>query len=120
MHEIGTEERTYMTGVFPFIKAGKREELAMICNQLGISNHANAETEWVKTDVINDAVYWEGNPVKYEVIPDVRGMTLRDAIYVLENLGLEVQVKGRGRVSTQSRTPGGRIAKGSTIKLQLS
>ena len=120
MHEIGTEERTYVTGVFPYIKAGKRDELTMICNQLGISNHAKAETEWVTTDVINDAVYWKGNPVKYEVVPDVRGMTLRDAIYVLENLGLEVEVKGRGRVATQSMTPGGRLTKGSTIKLKLS
>ncbi|WP_425390795.1 penicillin-binding protein [Ekhidna sp.] len=120
MHEIGTEERTYVTGVFPYIKAGKREELTMICNQLGISNHAKSETEWVTTDVINDAVYWEGNPVKYEVVPDVRGMTLRDAIYVLENLGLEVEVKGRGRVATQSMTPGGRLTKGTTIKLRLS
>ncbi|MEQ6165975.1 penicillin-binding protein [Ekhidna sp. MALMAid0563] len=120
MHEIGTEERTYVTGVFPYIKAGKRDELTMICNQLGISNHAKAETDWVTTDVINDAVYWEGNPVKYEVVPDVRGMTLRDAIYVLENLGLEVEVKGRGRVATQSMTPGGRLTKGSTIKLKLS
>lgn len=120
MHEIGTEERTYVTGVFPYIKAGKREELTMICNELGISNHAKTESEWVTTDVINDAVYWKGNTVKYEVVPDVRGMTLRDAIYVLENLGLEVRVNGRGRVATQSLTPGGRIAKGSTIKLQMS
>lgn len=120
MHEIGTQERTYVTGVFPYIKAGKRDELAMICNELGISNHAKTEAEWVKTDVINDAVYWKGNSVKYEVIPDVRGMTLRDAIYVLENLGLDVEVKGRGRVATQSMTPGGRLTKGSTIKLNLS
>ncbi|MEQ8903905.1 penicillin-binding protein [Ekhidna sp.] len=120
MHEVGTEERTYVTGIFPYIKAGKRDELTMICNELGISNHTKTEAEWVKTDVINDAVYWKGNTVKYEVIPDVRGMTLRDAIYVLENLGLEVKVNGRGRVATQSLAPGGRIAKGSTIKLQMS
>ncbi|MEP0987749.1 penicillin-binding protein [Ekhidna sp.] len=120
MHEIGTQERTYVTGVFPYIKAGKRDELTMICNELGISNHANTEAEWVKTAVINDAVYWEENKVKYEVVPDVRGMTLRDAIYVLENLGLEVKVNGRGRVATQSMTPGGKVTKGSTIKLQMS
>ncbi|MEO9872103.1 penicillin-binding protein [Ekhidna sp.] len=120
MHEIGTQERTFVTGVFPYIKAGKRDELTMICNELGISNHAKTESEWVKTRVINDAVYWKENSVKYEVVPDVRGMTLRDAIYVLENLGLDVEVDGRGRVSTQSMTPGGKIAKGSTIKLQMS
>ena len=119
MHEIGTQERTYQTGVFPYIKSGKREELAMICNELGISNHSKSEAEWVKTSVINDAVYWKENKVKYEVVPDVRGMTLRDAIYVLENLGLDVEAKGRGRVSTQSMTPGGKVTKGSTIKLQM-
>ncbi len=120
MHEIGTSENTHVTGVFPYIKAGKKDELSMICNELGISNHAKSESEWVKTNVINDAVYWTENKVKYEVVPDVRGMTLRDALYVLENLGLEVKVNGRGRVSTQSMTPGGKIVKGSTIKLQMS
>lgn len=120
MHEIETAERIALTGIFPYIKAGKMEELSMICNEFGISNHAKGESEWVKTNVINDAVYWTENQVKYEIIPDVRGMTLRDAIYVLENLGLEVKVDGRGRVATQSITPGGRLIKGSTIKLQMS
>ena len=73
----------------------------------------------MKTNVINDAVYWTENQIKHEVVPDVRGMTLRDAIYVLENLGLEVKVDGRGRVTTQSMTPGGKLIKGSTIKLQM-
>ena len=120
MHDIGTEEKTYVTGVFPYIKAGNKDELSMICNELGISNHSKSESEWVKTDVINEAVYWTENKVQYEIVPDVRGMTLRDAIYVLENLGLEVKVDGRGRVATQSMTPGGRLVKGSTIKLQMS
>ena len=119
MHEVESNKRVAKTGIFPYIKAGNRDELTMICNQLGISNHSKAETEWVTTKVINDAVYWEGNSINYEVVPDVRGMTLRDAIYVLENVGLEVKVAGRGRVSTQSLTPGGKITKGSTIKLQL-
>lgn len=120
MHEIKSDDDTYVTGVFPYIKAGKKDELSMICNELGISNHSKAEGEWVKTEVINDAVYWTENKVRYEIVPDVRGMTLRDAIYVLENLGLEVKVNGRGRVSTQSMTPGGKIIKGATIKLQMS
>jgi len=120
MHEIGTGEKARIAGVFPYIKAGKKDELAMICNELGISNHAKGDSEWVKTQVINDAVYWTENAVKPKVIPDVRGMTLRDAIYVLENLGLEVKADGRGRVATQSMTPGGRLIIGSTIKLSLS
>ncbi len=120
MHEIEHANNYFLTGVFPYIKAGKKDELSMICDELGISNHSKSESEWVKTNVINDAVYWKENKVKYEIVPDVRGMTLRDAIYVLENLGLEVKVNGRGRVATQSMTPGGKIIIGSTIKLQMS
>ncbi len=120
MHDIGTSESALVTGVFPYIKAGKKDELSMICNELGISNHSKSDSEWVKTQVINEAVYWTENKVNYEVVPDVRGMTLRDALFVLENLGLEVKVAGRGRVATQSMTPGGRLVKGSTIKLQMS
>ncbi len=120
MHEIEAGDAAYVTGVFPYIKAGKKDELSMICNELGISNHSDGASEWVKTKVINDAVYWTENKVKHEVVPDVRGMTLRDAIYVLENLGLQVKVDGRGRVATQSMTPGGRLIKGSTIKLRMS
>ncbi|GAB4231359.1 MAG: penicillin-binding protein [Ekhidna sp.] len=120
MHDIEAAESSYVTGVFPYIKAGKKDELTMICNEFGISNHSKTEQDWVKTDVINDAVYWEGNSISYERVPDVRGMTLRDAIYLLENLGLEVKVEGRGRVVTQSMTPGGKLLKGSTIKLQMS
>ncbi|MEP1095937.1 MAG: penicillin-binding transpeptidase domain-containing protein, partial [Cyclobacteriaceae bacterium] len=119
LHEI-REEGTEVTGVFPYIKAGKQDELTMICNEFGISNHSMGEAEWVKTDVIDQAVYWEANTIDYEKVPDVRGMTLRDAIYVLENVGLEVEIDGRGRVSTQSQTPGGRLIKGSTIKLRMS
>ena len=41
----------------------------MICNELGISNHSKSASEWVKTSVITDAVYWKDNKVKYEVVP---------------------------------------------------
>jgi cell division protein FtsI (penicillin-binding protein 3) len=54
------------------------------------------------------------------VMPDVTGMGLKDAVYLLENSGMQVQVLGRGKVHAQSVTPGTRIAKGQTITLQLS
>ncbi len=120
MHEVESHEHQSIFGIFPYIKTGKQDELTMICNQLGISNHSKEKAEWVTTTVMSDAVYWQGNDMEYGKVPDVRGMTLRDAIYVLENLGLEVKVKGKGRVSTQSITPGRKINNGLTIKLQLS
>ncbi len=55
-----------------------------------------------------------------DVVPDVRGMGLKDAIYMLERFGLQVLVYGKGKVQTQSITPGAKVIKGQSIILQLS
>ncbi len=53
-------------------------------------------------------------------VPDVNGMGLKDAIYLLEKAGLQVKVQGRGKVQLQSIAPGTKAIKGETIILQLS
>ena len=118
LHTIGMEKNT-ITGVFPHIKSGKRDELSMICNELGISNHTQTQSEWVTTNIVNDAIYWKENQITDDHIPNVRGMTLRDAIYILENMGLKVSVSGKGRVKYQSLHPGQKVRKGITIKLNM-
>ena len=52
-------------------------------------------------------------------VPDVTGMGLRDAVYLLENAGLHVQVTGSGTVTAQSLAPGSAAVKGQSILLQL-
>ena len=53
-------------------------------------------------------------------IPDVKGLGLKDAVYVLENMGLKVSASGRGKVIYQSLTENSAFNKGETIKLQLN
>jgi len=54
------------------------------------------------------------------IVPDVTGMGVKDAVYMLETNGLQVTVKGKGKVKEQSITPGTEIVKGQAIILQLS
>lgn len=120
LHDYMSPSREEFAGVFPVIRSGNHNDLKFICNELGISNHSQAAAEnWVKTKVAGQAVYWTPNQVQGNKVPDVRGMTLRDALYVLENLGVQVQSKGRGRVSTQSLLPGTNITASTKIKLTL-
>lgn len=56
---------------------------------------------------------------KYQVVPNVSGMSGMDAIALLENLGLRVKVKGNGKVTSQSLKPGEKIKPQKTIVLQL-
>ncbi len=58
--------------------------------------------------------------VRQQVMPNVRGMGLKDAIYLLENMGLKVAIRGRGKIAMQSVAPGTALAKGITVILELS
>ncbi|MCC6286513.1 MAG: transpeptidase family protein [Chitinophagaceae bacterium] len=58
--------------------------------------------------------------VAEQVVPDVKGMGLRDALFLLENMNLKVQVKGKGKIINQSLAAGQAIGKGQTIMLELN
>ena len=120
LHVAMEKKATLDPGVFPTIRAGRQEELTMLCNELGVSNHTNTDEEWIKAVRNGNAVNWRKNTVIRGLVPDVQGMTLRDAIYLLEKNGLNVSHQGKGRVQEQSLSPGTRISKGSRIYLQLS
>ena len=60
------------------------------------------------------------NNVKQQLMPNVKGMGLKDAVYLLENMGVKVKISGKGKVSGQSIAPGTALAKGLTVILDLS
>ncbi|SNS03034.1 cell division protein FtsI (penicillin-binding protein 3) [Belliella buryatensis] len=108
------------TDEFPFIQAGKVDELQLLCNKFGISNHYNDGGEtWVKSTVVNKSIQWKANKVEAPTVPDVSGLSLRDALYVLENKGLRVVYQGKGRVKNQSINPGATFSQNSVISLVL-
>jgi cell division protein FtsI (penicillin-binding protein 3) len=120
LHLAMEKKKVLTPGVFPMIRAGKQDELTMISNELGVSNHSTTEEDWIKAARRGNAVVWKKNVVAKNLVPDVTGMTFRDAIYLLERSGLNVGYHGKGRVAGQSLSPGSRISKGSRIYLRLS
>ena len=53
------------------------------------------------------------------LVPNVVGMGAKDAVYLLESVGLQTSLNGMGRVSSQSISPGSRVSKGQTVSLTL-
>ncbi|MFW5762379.1 MAG: penicillin-binding transpeptidase domain-containing protein, partial [Cyclobacteriaceae bacterium] len=120
LHQAVALQPQEQKGIFPVIQAGNKDELAMICNAIGIKNTSSNEAEWVKAHIANqETISWKENQYQPGVVPDVTGMRLRDALYLLENTGLRVFYSGKGRVSSQSVAANSKIKKGSTIKLEL-
>ena len=64
--------------------------------------------------------YYTAAQKNHNQMPDVKGMSGMDAISILENMGLEVEVKGNGKVKKQSISKGTDLEKVTKIILELS
>lgn len=54
-----------------------------------------------------------------QTMPNVVGMGLKDALFLLESRGLKVSFSGRGSVRYQSIAPGTRISRGGAVTITL-
>lgn len=105
----------------PFSKNGYQLELSNVLRELDIRKLSKEENaEWVATERTDEFVAL--NPIKIikNLVPNVVSMGLKDAVYLLENLGLHVEVTGRGSVRHQSLPAGSRVNSGQIIQLEMS
>lgn len=58
-------------------------------------------------------------PDDRSVMPDVRGMGLKDALFILESRGLKVRFTGQGAVTQQTISAGTRIVPGTAVTITL-
>ena len=104
------------------IKAGNSKDVAEVSRKLS-AYHSSATNgkEWSKAKIDvggNSAV--TGIDIDKSKVPDVRGMGLSDALYLLESLGMRVTHSGHGAVRTQSIEPGASLKSNNrTIHLTL-
>lgn len=105
----------------PWVKGGYTTEAVGVLNKMGISSHPKQDSwpEWGSTQKIGLAIQFSEKVNKSTRVPNLYGWGLRDALYILEERGLKVQVRGYGTVRKQSISPGSVITRGSTITLSL-
>ncbi|MFC2087452.1 penicillin-binding protein, partial [Bacteroidota bacterium] len=76
-------------------------------------------SDWVVTFKTDSCINIQNRIIRNGIVPNIIGMGIKDALYILENSGLEVFFKGKGMVREQSIQPGVRIKKGDRIYLNL-
>jgi cell division protein FtsI (penicillin-binding protein 3) len=99
---------------------GYRADINEVLKNLDVRYKRTADDDWVATRESGDTVRLAGVKIQHGLIPDVRGMSLRDAIYLLENSGIRVQFNGKGRVLRQSPEHGARCFNGTVVSLDMS
>jgi cell division protein FtsI (penicillin-binding protein 3) len=79
-----------------------------------------AQNDWTSVFSSNYQPVMKATTIRKQVMPNVRGMGLKDALYLLENMGVKVAVRGKGKINNQSIAPGTALPKGITVMLELS
>lgn len=105
----------------PDVKKGKSEDIMKIAEELNLENVKGlpgSQLASVKTE--NNQIVLSENEIPAGTVPDVRGIGASNAIFIMENAGLLVKVKGVGKVKVQSLTPGSKYQTGQIVYLTLS
>ena len=103
----------------PVSKNGALTDIIAVFNEIGVKNTVNTEAEFVssKTGPTNVELY--GRKIIEGLVPNVLGLNLKDAVYLLENAGLVVEVNGRGTVKKQSIKSGLKVQREMKITIEL-
>lgn len=120
---ISSIDRDSLAVLTPLPKSGAKEDLRFMLKVLDVDYQEEEETEtnWLianRIDSINKVVL-KDLPFIEGLVPRVTGMGAKDAVFLMESVGLRVNLQGRGRVVSQSIPPGQRITKGQTVLLTL-
>jgi cell division protein FtsI (penicillin-binding protein 3) len=75
---------------------------------------------WGRAYAENGKSIIRAQPLRQQVMPNVRGMALKDALFLLENMGVRVQIRGKGKIISQSIPPGTALDRPLQLLLELS
>ncbi len=97
----------------------QKEELNEIMDVIDMDANVEGQGDWARLAGGKEMEMEVKNVLEKNMIPELYGMGIRDAIYLLENRGIHVSYHGIGRVKGQSVQSGQPIIKGSSIHLTL-
>lgn len=103
----------------PVSKDGNRHDLLKIYNQLHIPYSDRIQDEWVNTISSGKTIDFTRRSFNKGVVPNVIGMSAKDAVYLIESIGMDVDIRGFGTVVKQSVPAGAPKFNGGIVELIL-
>lgn len=111
-----SKDSTLVINHFPEIKPGLSKPCIQAMNLLNVK-HSTVNTEWVKPELNDSVQQFRPLQINTQLMPDLKGMGAKDALYLLNSLGLKAHISGRGKVISQNLNPGAKFTKGQSIQL---
>lgn len=125
--ELKTDYRTAKDSVHvgtPSVMNGDIAAAGRVLGGLNLSFDGSTSSDatqllWGNAELSAQRVSLHSTSVEADVVPDVIGYGLRDALFRLESLGMKVKVHGAGRVVRQSVKPGTKLKRGEDITIYM-
>ena len=103
----------------PVSKDGNFHDLQTVLTKLHIPFSDKVQDEWVNTTSNGKTVEFTKRSSSKGVVPNVIGMSAKDAVYLIESIGMNVDIRGYGTVVKQSSPWGTPAFNGGLIELSL-
>lgn len=111
--------RTFATGRIDMYKdssgfyyAANTRDVKQVLQTMQLAyKDSTGSNEWSSVYTNNDQPVMHAKPVGGEAMPNLKGLGLKDALFILEKMHISVVPVGKGRVNRQSVDPGSRLPK---------
>lgn len=112
-------EKKKDSSVFSF--AGNKRDIAFVNSKLRLPfiDSTTRLDEWTEMKGKDAVVTLNRKTIAKNTMPQLKGMGLKDVVYLCENMGLKVNARGKGKVAEQSIPPGQMVVKGQLINVAL-
>ena len=103
----------------PYVQHGNRYDVNQALNTLNIQKDIEGSQPWIYASQRSKSVAMKNLNFNKKKVPDVVGMGLEDALYLIEQTGMRAKVQGYGTVAKQSISPGQQAVVGGVINIEL-
>lgn len=115
------ERKGQFSNRIPDCKSGLQEDILVVLNKLNINSKiADKTSSFVLASSSENLVVLNPLVQNENIMPDLRGMGAKDAIFILEKNGVHVKINGKGVVRQQSISPGLPLVNIAEVVLELS
>ena len=101
---------------------GYKTEVRQLVNYFNIkvTDSTGNENDWICLNESKGRGHLSDFKMEKNEMPLLKGLGLKDALYLCENIGLKVKIKGKGKVSDQSILAGQVFSKGQIVNIQFN
>lgn len=112
-------EAKKIKGQLPISIGGSNNDLKTVFSALQVPFSKRIQDEWVNTKSTEKEILFQKRTVAKNAMPNVVGLSAKDAVYLIESSGMTVSIQGAGQVVQQFPFAGSSVIRGGIAQIIL-